>query len=371
MLVLLSPRGPLSLLSEASSKIIPFMFARLTRPGLQRAGNLTLNTTFRRTFAVHVCDGFQVDVQSFHDNGVGIVQNFASQEECEKMMAQMDTLVSEWDPSDLVVFRTDDKQTENQGNSDYFLDSGDGIAFFLEPGAVDEATGLLQEGRSKHLSLNKVGHGLHVQDSVFREYSTSSRVSELTRALGWIDPVLPQSMYIFKQPHDGAEVTSHQDSAFLYTEPRQTCLGLWLALEDATLDNGCVWARPGSHHEPIRRQFYRNPEYFEQGNKDAPQMLFRNLIQDDTTEPMKWEGKLPEGVPAEQGAYDAGFVPYECKQGDLVLIHGSVDHLSLKNTSDKSRHTFQLHLIEGPKQGVAWSKENWLQLANGRPFLSL
>ena len=33
-----------------------------------------------------------------------------------------------------------------------------------------------------------------------------------------------------------------QDSTFLFTEPHQTCLGLWLALDDATLENGCLWA---------------------------------------------------------------------------------------------------------------------------------
>jgi ectoine hydroxylase-related dioxygenase (phytanoyl-CoA dioxygenase family) len=36
--------------------------------------------------------------------------------------------------------------------------------------------------------------------------------------------------------------------------------------------------------------------------------------------------------------------------GDLFVIHGSLDHLSLPNTSPTSRHTFQLHLIEGPTQ---------------------
>lgn len=37
----------------------------------------------------------------------------------------------------------------------------------------------------------------------------------------------------------------HQDNSFLYTEP-PTCTGLWLALEDATVINGCLWAIPGS-----------------------------------------------------------------------------------------------------------------------------
>lgn len=39
-----------------------------------------------------------------------------------------------------------------------------------------------------------------------------------------------------------------------------------------------------------------------------------------------------------------GFVPLPVEEGDLVLIHGQVDHLSMPNTSDHSRHSFQLHL---------------------------
>ena len=53
-------------------------------------------------------------------------------------------------------------------------------------------------------------------------------------------------MYIFKQPKIGGEVACHQDSTFLYDEP-VSIAGLWLALEDATIENGCLWAIPGGH----------------------------------------------------------------------------------------------------------------------------
>ena len=64
----------------------------------------------------------------------------------------------------------------------------------------------------------------------------------------------------------------------------------------------------------------------------------------------------------EEGPRSVGFEPFPCKAGDLVLIHGQVDHMSLPNNSPDSRHTYQLHLIEGPKQGIKWSDSNWLQL---------
>jgi len=332
---------------------------------------------------------------AFARDGCAIVREFATAAECDGMRARMAQLIERWDPSaaPAAAFRTDEKQTETQGKSDYFLDSGDKIHFFLEPHAVDEATSALKAGLDKHESLNKVGHGLHLADDVFRAYSASPKVAALARSLGWEAPVLPQSMYIFKQKDNGAEVTAHQDSTFLFTEPRQTCLGLWLALEDATVQNGCVWGRPGSHKEPIRRQFHRNAAHFEEKEADAPQMLFRELADcagaEDTRHPFKfgcvpWEGAMPEGMSkfsgddaSAEGVAAAGFVPLECKKGDLVLIHGAVDHLSLSNKSGKSRHTFQLHMIEGPDTagGIVWSKENWLQLPNAdgsrRPFMTL
>jgi len=37
-------------------------------------------------------------------------------------------------------------------------------------------------------------------------------------------------------------------------------MGLWIALEDVTLENGCLWFIPGSHREGITRRFVRNPD---------------------------------------------------------------------------------------------------------------
>lgn len=43
-------------------------------------------------------------------------------------------------------------------------------------------------------------------------------------------------------------VTPHQDATFLYTEPLGRVMGMWIALEDATINNGCLWFIPGSHN---------------------------------------------------------------------------------------------------------------------------
>lgn len=62
-------------------------------------------------------------------------------------------------------------------------------------------------------------------------------------------------------------VTAHQDATFLHTEPLGRVMGLWIALEDATVNNGCLWFIPGSH-----KSEWRNQDLFEK--KPEPQTRF-------------------------------------------------------------------------------------------------
>lgn len=324
----------------------------------------------------------------FDSHGFIFLPRFASSDEVSSMKSEMANLVNEeWNPSSssssqpTQVFRTDDKQIDAQGTSDYFLDSASKTHYFAEKDAIIEHsdTGeLKEEYKSDKLSaLNKAGHGMHTSPGPFKDYTQSTKVAQLLHELGWKNPVVPQSMYIFKQAKIGGEVTSHQDSTFLYTTPRHTCIGLWLALDDATLDNGCLWVRPGSHKESVRRQFARNPEHFGEslsynegsdGDSTQPQMIFRQLNNDGDyaiDNNITWEGSLPTDL------QEAGFMPVPCKAGDLLAFNGQLDHLSLPNTSSKARHTFQLHCVEGEEAGVTWSRENWLQYPPGVSFMKL
>lgn len=307
----------------------------------------------------------------FDLHGFVIIRGFVSSMDCNEQISKMHELIDQWDPKieNPATFRTDGKQLEAQGSSDYFLDSSNCIHFFAEVDAIDKV-GNIRSDLTKRTALNKVGHGIHMKEKVFSDYCNSPPMLELVHCLGWRDPVVPQSMYIFKQPHIGGEVTSHQDSTFLYTAPRQTCLGLWLALQPATLMNACLWVRPGSHRESVRRVFRRNPAYFEHGDTTAPQMIFESESTTSASNDVAWEGKLPDGSwpPPCAGLVAAGFVPVECDAGDLVVFPGTLDHLSLPNYSTDSRHTFQLHLVEGSAEGIEWSSRNWLQYKAGSAF---
>jgi phytanoyl-CoA hydroxylase len=189
----------------------------------------------------------------------------------------------------------------------YFLGSGVKIRFFFEQDAF------LPEGtlkQSKERSINKIGHALHDLDPFFSEFSRTTNIQQLVADLGIGRPLLLQSMYIFKQPKIGGEVTCHQDSTFLYTEP-QDIVGLWFALEDATLENGCLWAIPGGHKLGVRARWVR---------RSTGEMDF------DVFDSSPWpEEKL---------------VPLEVEKGSLIVLNGLLPHKSLANRSNKSRHAY-------------------------------
>ena len=78
-----------------------------------------------------------------------------------------------------------------------------------------------------------------------------------------------------------------------------------------------------------------------------------------------WEG----ADMTEADARERGFTPLPVRAGDLVLIAGTLDHLSFPNASPQQRHTFQLHVVESA--GTAWHAANWLQTDRVGGFLPL
>jgi hypothetical protein len=274
--------------------------------------------------------------ERFQRDGYAVLESFFNEKEVEQMKDECFRLVEQMDPSEnRTVFKTGNKQV----GDDYFINSGDKIRYFLEEGAVDDEGNLKVE---KHRCLNKVGHALHWLSPVFKAITFSEKIKSVAKNLQMVDPAVVQSMCIFKQPFIGGEVIPHQDSTFLYTEP-PSAIGLWIALEDATLDNGCLWFAPGSHKDNnIPRRMIRNPD------PTGPILTF--TAPNPTYEGFKY---IPAPVPA----------------GSLVVIHGSVVHKSSPNNSPVSRYVYTFHLVE--KKDTKYSDQNWLQPTRELPFPGL
>lgn len=263
-------------------------------------------------------------------NGFLVLENFAEATACNRLRTHAETMVRGFDAGGIVsIFST---QEQSHLRDSYFLESGDKIRFFFEKDAFLADGNLAQ---SKERSINKIGHALHELDPIFSEFSKTPAIKQLVADLGIEDPLLVQSMYIFKQPKIGGEVTCHQDSAFLYTDPIDIA-GLWFALEDATTENGCLWVIPGGHKVGLKSRWRRGSE----GE-------------------MGFEVFDPSPFPEER------LVPLEVALGTLIVLHGLLPHKSLANRSPKSRHAYTLHAIGGNSRYPA---DNWLQRPSGMAF---
>ena len=260
----------------------------------------------------------------WNDNGYLIIENFKTNEECDKLTNRSKELIDEQDFNNQQSVFDTVSQTHNDDN--YFLDSGDKIRFFFEEKAKLDKENVKT---NKQYIINKIGHALHDLDEKFIQFSKNDDLDKISKAIGFEDPLLLQSMYIFKQPKIGGEVVCHQDSTFLITEPEST-VGFWFALEDANRENGCLQVASGGHKGPLRKLFKRK------NNK------------------MKMEELSKEPFPETDT-----FV--EVKKGSLVLLHGRLPHYSCENTSEKSRHAYTLHVIEGKSKYLDY---NWLQRPN-------
>ncbi|KAI3618843.1 hypothetical protein WG66_000532 [Moniliophthora roreri] len=241
----------------------------------------------------------------------------------------------------LTKFTTGD---DNHVGDDYFLTSGDKIRFFLEEDAIDKDGKLTRE---KQKAVNKIGHGLHELDPLFRKVTLENeRLKALVRDLKFhVDPVALQSMVITKQPEIGGAVPEHNDSTFLYTDP-PSALGFWIALEQCTPENGALSFLPGSHRTaPITKRFVRLPS----GGTG-----FESL-------------STPELEAQYAAASQGKYILETCNPGDLVLIHGSVLHKSERNTSQHARFAYTFHMIESPPRAT-YDAKNWLQPTPGMPF---
>lgn len=297
-------------------------------------------------------------LESFHRDGFLVVESWWDAATCSRLKSVMDgVLRSTSPPPTRSLFSTDEQA---RSTDEYFLSSGDKVSFFYEPKAFGPDGALVVE---PHRAINKVGHNIHELIPEFREVSFDPRLASLCSQLGYERPVIPQSMYILKEKSIGGAVNAHQDGTFLFTTP-QSVLGLWWPLEDCTTENGCLWAVPGSHlTTPVARRFKRTPAAMEGAVAAAAAA--------SPAPPPAASTPLTSFDPPEAQVYsEEGAVPLVIPAGSLVILHSAVVHFSRENKSDRSRHAYSIHCVEGGK-GVVYPKDNWLQRPGYAPFPDL
>ena len=149
------------------------------------------------------------------------------------------------------------------------------------------------------------------------EWLINPRVGEVLAALLGKPALVAQSMYYFKPP--GARGQGmHQDNFYLVARPA-TCIAAWTAIDDADVDNGCLYVVPGSNrgdiHCPDGGKIHAWREY---GDSHI--------------------GKFPRGTEP---------VPVPVRRGQTMFFSGNLIHGSGPNrTKDRSRRTFIGHYAD-------------------------
>jgi phytanoyl-CoA hydroxylase len=139
-----------------------------------------------------------------------------------------------------------------------------------------------------------------------------------------------QSMLFLKPPGLPGQAW-HQDERFIPTRDR-SLVGAWMALDDATIENGCLWVIPGSHRAGVLypNRPHNNPDEF-----------------DPTAESYNFD--------------DRTAIPVEVKTGDVVFFNGYLLHRSLRNNSTGTRRALVNHYMSATSL-LPWTLDDGLDV---------
>jgi ectoine hydroxylase-related dioxygenase (phytanoyl-CoA dioxygenase family) len=160
------------------------------------------------------------------------------------------------------------------------------------------------------------------RDPVFADFANDPRVTDMVA-----DLIAPEidcflSQFIFKTPGAWGQPW-HQDSFYFPFEPARPVVGVWLAVTEATLDNGCLHVLPGSNHEPVHQHI-----------------------------PDRREGALYGYVEiVDHDMSDAQ--PVLMQPGDLLVFDSHLMHRSTDNVSDGIRAAMVYHYAAAGTQDNA------------------
>jgi len=146
-----------------------------------------------------------------------------------------------------------------------------------------------------------------------------NKITAIAKTLLGDDLEIDFDMFISKPPHSEAPTPWHQDCAYWINMPDKRAVSAWMPLDEATVDNGCMWYVPGSHLQPMRQH--------------ASTAKNGALI---------CEGNESEGVA----------VPL--KAGSVVLHHGATAHYSRGNSTRGQRRAMIVNLR--PKKMIEFER---------------
>ena len=215
----------------------------------------------------------------------------------------------------------------DQGQVDFYVDNGYlAVPDLLSAGELDELKRdiiKLARGGYPNQTIQPVAaelsddevlskilaiHQPHYVSAVMEKYTRQPRISGvLSQITGahmahWSGNVKCMQSMLFIKPPGYQGQSWHQDENYIPTRDR-TLIGAWIAIDDAYVENGCMWVIPGS-----QRAGYLYPTQ-KHGNPD----------EFDTHDDMA------------TGFDESPQIPVEVKAGSVVFFNGYLLHQSMRN----------------------------------------
>ena len=172
-------------------------------------------------------------------------------------------------------------------------------------------------------------HQPHYVSPVMEKYVSHQKIcgalSQIAAAhlAHWDGSVKCMQSMLFVKPPGFQGQAWHQDEIYIPTRDR-SLVGGWIALDDATIENGCLWVVPGSH-----KTGYLYPQHAH-GNDDEFDF-----------------------APESYGFDESEEIAVEVEAGTVVFFNGYLLHRSRKNRSNIYRRVLVNHYMN------AWSKLPW------------
>jgi ectoine hydroxylase-related dioxygenase (phytanoyl-CoA dioxygenase family) len=168
--------------------------------------------------------------------------------------------------------------------------------------------------------LRKLDNPHHHRES-FRAIARDARLVGLVESIIGPGVSVYFSQIFFKPPGGGGPKTVHQDNYYFGLQDPQGLVTAWIALDDATIENGCMAFGEGSHEGPVYAHLAPPGKAFEL--YVPPEIADR--------QPM-----TPAPVP----------------KGGVSFHHGTVFHQSGTNRSKRWRRACALHYVRNGNRFV-------------------
>lgn len=181
-----------------------------------------------------------------------------------RTLAQSIPSFAEIGPEHLAFFHQHGYLVIDQAFSSTQIDAACNAIYDLIDGKNPEFRGLQLEAHARGTKLTGSARRLAVRKLMnFVDYDPRFQAlaadADLLHALGLLmddEPIIFQEMALLKPP-GGREKPWHQDCAYFNYPIGTTVIGIWISLDHATPENGCLHIMPGTHNEGPVNHFKR------------------------------------------------------------------------------------------------------------------